>query len=94
MAIRRARFGSVEAATILIVLDSLFAVFVVLQLAYLFGGRDTMSAAGMTYSDMRVEGSSSSSPWQRWPGRSWWLSTLPSVDAHEYSSGPRSPCWP
>ena len=43
------RLGTVEAATVLIVLDSLFAVFVVLQLAYLFGGRDTMSAAGMTY---------------------------------------------
>ncbi len=46
---RGGRFGTVEAATVLIVLDSLFAVFVVLQLAYLFGGRDTLSAAGMTY---------------------------------------------
>jgi hypothetical protein len=40
-----------DAATALLVaVDLLFAVFVVLQIAYLFGGRDTVAAAGIPYS--------------------------------------------
>src|SRR5439155_1320914 len=34
----------------LALIDALFAGFVVLQIAYLFGGRDTIDAAGVTYS--------------------------------------------
>ena len=46
-----ARVASVETAvTFVVVIDALFAVFVVLQVAYLFGGRDTIDAAGITYS--------------------------------------------
>lgn len=48
-AITHGRFGTIEAATVLVLLDGLFAVFVVLQLAYLFGGRDTLAAGGLTY---------------------------------------------
>ena len=48
--------GSTEAATILVVVDVLFAAFVVLQLAYLFGGRDTLAVAGMTYADYARRG--------------------------------------
>ena len=36
--------------------DALFAAFVVLQLAYLFGGRDTLSVAGLTYADYARRG--------------------------------------
>jgi hypothetical protein len=38
------------ALTLLIALDALFAAFVGIQIAYLFGGRDTIDAAGITYS--------------------------------------------
>ncbi len=48
--------GSTEAATILVAVDALFAAFVVLQLAYLFGGRDTLAVAGMTYADYARRG--------------------------------------
>ena len=43
------RLGTVEALTILVAVDALFALFVGLQLAYLFGGLDTMAAGGITY---------------------------------------------
>ena len=43
------RIGVVEALTVLVAVDALFAVFVGLQLAYLFGGLDTMAAGGITY---------------------------------------------
>ncbi len=40
-----------EPATVaLVAIDALFAVFVALQITYLFGGRDTVDAAGITYS--------------------------------------------
>ena len=40
-----------EPATVaLVAIDGLFAVFVALQVTYLFGGRDTVEAAGITYS--------------------------------------------
>jgi Domain of unknown function (DUF4173) len=40
-----------EATVVLVVVDVLFGIFVVLQVAYLFGGADTLAAAGITYSD-------------------------------------------
>lgn len=42
--------GAETATVALLVIDALFASFVVLQLAYLFGGRDTLDAAAITYS--------------------------------------------
>jgi hypothetical protein len=45
------RLGTIEAVTILVAVDVLFATFVVLQLAYLFGGLDTMAAGGITYAN-------------------------------------------
>ncbi len=53
---RPLRLGAVEAATILLVVDALFAVFVGLQLAYLFGGRDTLALAGLTYAEYARRG--------------------------------------
>ena len=50
------RLGTIEAATFLWLVVALFAAFVVLQLAYLFGGRDTLSVAGLTYSDYARRG--------------------------------------
>jgi hypothetical protein len=50
------RLGSIEVATVLWLVVALFAAFVVLQLAYLFGGRDTLSVAGLTYSDYARRG--------------------------------------
>lgn len=55
-AARPLRLGTVEAATVLIVVDLLFAVFVILQLAYLFGGRDTLALSGTTYADYARRG--------------------------------------
>ncbi len=51
-----ARLGSVEATTILVVVDLLFAVFVALQVAYLFGGRDTLASTGLTYAEYARRG--------------------------------------
>jgi hypothetical protein len=48
--------GPVEATTVLVVLDALFALFVALQVAYLFGGRDTLAASGLTYADYARRG--------------------------------------
>jgi Domain of unknown function (DUF4153) len=42
--------------TILVAVDALFAVFVGLQLAYLFGGLDTMAAGGITYANYARRG--------------------------------------
>ena len=50
------RLGSIEAATVLWLVVALFAAFVVLQLTYLFGGRDTLSVAGLTYADYARRG--------------------------------------
>jgi len=52
----RPRLGSVEAVTILVALDVLFLVFVALQAAYLFGGRDTLEASGLTYAEYARRG--------------------------------------
>ncbi|HEY7524096.1 MAG TPA: DUF4173 domain-containing protein [Candidatus Limnocylindrales bacterium] len=43
--------GVTEAIVVLVVVDLLFGVFIVLQLAYLFGGMDTLAAAGTTYAE-------------------------------------------
>jgi hypothetical protein len=50
------RLGAVEATTIVLVVDVLFGVFVALQLAYLFGGRDTLAVAGLTYAEYARRG--------------------------------------
>jgi hypothetical protein len=50
------RIGEVEASVLLIAVDLLFAVFVVLQLAYLFGGLDTLAASGQTYASYARRG--------------------------------------
>lgn len=51
-----ARLGSVEASTVLVVLDLLFVAFVALQVAYLFGGRDTLATVGLTYAEYARRG--------------------------------------
>jgi hypothetical protein len=50
------RLGVVEAVTILVAVDGLFALFVGLQVAYLFGGLDTMAAGGITYANYARRG--------------------------------------
>src|SRR5258705_422387 len=50
------RLGVIEVVTILVAVDILFATFVVLQLAYLFGGLDTMAAGGITYANYARHG--------------------------------------
>lgn len=52
----RPHLGSAEAVTVLVVLDLLFIGFVVLQGAYLFGGRDTLDASGLTYAEYARRG--------------------------------------
>lgn len=52
----RSGLGSTEAAVVLLALDALFAAFVAIQVAYLFGGRDTLAASGLTYSDYATRG--------------------------------------
>lgn len=48
--------GFTEAAVILVLVDLLFAVFVVIQFVYLFGGEANITAAGHTYSDYARKG--------------------------------------
>jgi hypothetical protein len=50
------RRGGTEAMTVLASVDVLFAIFAIVQLVYLFGGADTLSAIGMTYSDYARQG--------------------------------------
>jgi hypothetical protein len=50
------RLGTIEAATILVAVDVLFALFVILQLAYLFGGLDTLAATGLPYAQYARSG--------------------------------------
>jgi hypothetical protein len=50
------RLGTVEAMVVLVSIDAVFGAFVALQVAYLFGGLDTLVAAGMTYSDYARRG--------------------------------------
>ena len=48
--------GLTEALTVLVVLDLLFAVFVVVQATYLFGGQDTLGQTGLTYAEYARRG--------------------------------------
>lgn len=48
--------GVGEALTVLGLTDALFAAFVAVQGAYLFGGRDTLARTGMTYSEYARRG--------------------------------------
>jgi hypothetical protein len=50
------RLGATEALTILVAVDVLFAAFVSLQVAYLFGGLDTLAAGGITYANYARRG--------------------------------------
>jgi hypothetical protein len=50
------RLGSTEAIVVLVAVDLLFAAFVALQVAYLFGGRDTLATTGFTYSEYARRG--------------------------------------
>ena len=54
---RPSRFlGVTEALVVLVAIDAVVGLFVGLQVAYLFGGIDTLTAAGMTYSDYARRG--------------------------------------
>jgi hypothetical protein len=53
---RRPRIGAAEVLTVLVVLDLLFAAFVILQAAYLFGGLDTLAESGLTYAEYARRG--------------------------------------
>lgn len=48
--------GATEAIIVLVAVDLVVVLFVALQVAYLFGGSDTLAAAGMTYSDYARRG--------------------------------------
>jgi hypothetical protein len=50
------RLGAAEALVVLVVIDAVVGLFVGLQVAYLFGGQNTIVAAGMTYSDYARRG--------------------------------------
>jgi hypothetical protein len=50
------RIGSTEVVTVLVVVNAIFAVFVGLQAAYLFGGLDTLEASGLTYASYARRG--------------------------------------
>ncbi|MDH3259418.1 MAG: DUF4173 domain-containing protein [Acidimicrobiia bacterium] len=50
------RLGRVEAATMLVLLNGLFLVFVIVQSAYLFGGRETLNQVGLTYAEYARRG--------------------------------------
>jgi hypothetical protein len=50
------RVGVVEGLIVLLALDLVFAFFVVVQGAYLFGGLDTLAVSGMTYSEYARRG--------------------------------------
>jgi hypothetical protein len=50
------RPGGIEAVVVLVAVDVLFAIFAAVQVAYLFGGADTLAAVGMTYSDYARQG--------------------------------------
>ena len=46
----------VEAITVLLTLDALFAIFVIIQAAYLFPGVDPLAASGLTYAEYARRG--------------------------------------
>ena len=53
---RRPRIGTTETLTVLVALNAVFLAFVVLQAAYLFGGRDTLAETGLTYAEYARRG--------------------------------------
>jgi Domain of unknown function (DUF4153) len=56
VAVPAGRLGAAEAVVVLVVIDAIVGLFVGLQVAYLFGGQDTLLAAGMTYSEYARRG--------------------------------------
>jgi Domain of unknown function (DUF4173) len=52
----RRTLGLPEALAILVAIDAVVGLFVLLQVAYLFGGFDTLAAAGITYADYARRG--------------------------------------
>jgi hypothetical protein len=50
------RLGTIEASTILVAVDVLFASFVLVQLRYLFGGHDDLAVSGLPYSTFARSG--------------------------------------
>ena len=56
VASRRKPLGQPEAVTVLVLVDLVAGAFVAFQIAYLFGGLDTLAAVGMTYSDYARRG--------------------------------------
>jgi hypothetical protein len=54
--VARFRLGMIESGIILGLVDLLFAVFVVIQFAYFFGGENTIEARGLTYSSYARSG--------------------------------------
>lgn len=50
------RLGRTEAVTVLVAVNAVFIAFVALQGAYLFGGLDTMAAAGLSYAEYARRG--------------------------------------
>jgi hypothetical protein len=52
----RIGLGTTEAVTLLVALDLLFGLFVLLQATYLFGGRGTLAASGLTYAEYARRG--------------------------------------
>jgi hypothetical protein len=48
--------GTAEALVVVLAVDALFGLFVALQVVYLFGGADTLAAAGTTYADYARRG--------------------------------------
>ena len=52
----RARLGWAEATVVLVAIELVFAAFIAIQIAYLFGGRDTLAASGQTYSQYATRG--------------------------------------
>jgi hypothetical protein len=54
--VARRILGSIEAATMLVLVNSLFLSFVLVQSAYLFGGRETLGRVGLSYSEYARRG--------------------------------------
>jgi hypothetical protein len=54
--ISRFRLGMIESGIILGLVDLLFAVFVIIQFAYFFGGQNTIESRGLTYSSYARSG--------------------------------------
>lgn len=51
-----ARRGVTEGIVVVLAVDVLFALFAAVQIVYLFGGTDTLTAIGMSYSDYARQG--------------------------------------